>query len=70
VTRYAKSIIAVLTGLATWGATAFADDSITSVELFGLCGVAVLGLSVFAVPNEPPAGTPRDPDISERVPEG
>lgn len=49
----AKALIASLTALGTWGATAFADDGLTSVEAFGLCGVVVAGLIVWVTPNEP-----------------
>lgn len=50
----AKALIAFLTALGTWGATA-APDGIDSAELFGLCGVAVAGLTVWAVTNAPSA---------------
>lgn len=47
----AKALIATLTALGTWGATALADGHLTAVEAFGLCGVAVAGLAVWAIPN-------------------
>lgn len=50
----AKALMAVLTGLGTWGVTAFADGKLDAVEVFGLTGVIVAGLAVWAVPN---AGT-------------
>ena len=68
-TRYAKSITALLTALGTWGVTAFADDTVSSVELFGLLGVAIATISVFAVPNSPPPGEARNPAMSEQAPE-
>ena len=48
---YAKAIAAFLTALGTWGYTAGADEVYSDQELWGLCGVAVVGLSVWAVPN-------------------
>jgi hypothetical protein len=53
---YAKAIIATLTALGTWGATAFADNGLTTLEAFGLCGVVVAGLTVYAYPNGAPEG--------------
>lgn len=47
----AKALIATLTALGTWGATAAADGNYDQVELWGLCGVAVVGLGVYATPN-------------------
>jgi hypothetical protein len=66
--RYAKAITAFFTALGTWGVTAFADGTLTTVELFGLCGVIVVTAGVFQVPNTPPDGEWRDPNISERDP--
>ena len=51
---YSKAIAAFFTALGTWGATAFADGHVDSVELFGLCGVVVTTLSVFQVENIKP----------------
>lgn len=65
--RIAKSLIALLGGLGTWGITA-APDGYTQVELWGLCAVAVAAISVWRVPNERPVTEPYDPDISEREP--
>ena len=48
---YAKCIAAFLTALGTWGYTAGADEVYSDQELWGLCGVAVVGLSTWAVPN-------------------
>lgn len=50
--KYAKAIMAFFTSLGTWGATAFADNGLTAVEAFGLCGVIVVTVGVFAVPND------------------
>lgn len=65
-TRYWKTILAVLGGISSWGITAAADDAITQVELYGLLGVLATALAVYGVPNSPPEGEPADPDISER----
>lgn len=47
----AKALIGALTAFGTWGGTALADGKIEPVEWFGLTGVAVVGLTVFAVKN-------------------
>jgi hypothetical protein len=49
--KIAKALVATLTALGTWGATAFADGELNAVEAFGLCGVLVAGITVWAVPN-------------------
>lgn len=46
-----KAITAFFTALGTWGATAFADNGLTAVEAFGLCGVVVAALAVYQFPN-------------------
>lgn len=61
--QFAKAIIAFLTALGTWGVTA-APDGYQQAEMWGLCGVIVAGLSVFAYPNKPD-GAP-DPRLSEQ----
>lgn len=48
----AKALVATITALGTWGATAAADGTYDQVELWGLCGVAVVGLGVWIVPNQ------------------
>lgn len=48
----AKALVATLTALGTWGATAMADGQVDGVEAFGLCGVIVAGLTVWAIPND------------------
>lgn len=63
--RYAKSIAALLTALGTWGATAGADGNYDQLEMWGLCGVLVTGLAVFQIPNRPPRGSRRKPSVSE-----
>lgn len=49
--EYAKAIIAFLTALGTWGATA-APDGYSQEEMWGLALVIVAGLTVFAYPNK------------------
>ncbi len=51
--KITKALVATLTALGTWGATALADNGIDGVEAFGLCGVLVAGLLVWSVPNTP-----------------
>jgi hypothetical protein len=63
--RYTKFLIAVLGGVASWGATA-GPDGFTSTELFGLMGVIATALSVYQFPNSPPKGEPSRPEVSER----
>lgn len=49
----AKAVGGAITALGTWGATAMADGQIDGVEAFGLCGVAVVFLTVFGATNAP-----------------
>ena len=49
-----KAIVAVLAALATWGITASADESYTAAEWWGLLGVAVAAIAVYAIPNDRP----------------
>lgn len=67
--RYAKTIVAVLGAISTWGITAATEGGITAVEWFGLLGSLATVLGVYAVPNTPPAGEPSDPGISEQDPQ-
>lgn len=64
--RYAKSIAAVIGAIATWGITAASDNSITLVEWFGLLGALATVVAVYSVPNQPPPGQPADPAMSEQ----
>lgn len=66
--RYAKALVSLLTALSAWGTTAAVDGDFDLVELFGLPLVLVAGLTVFAVPNRPPRGSRRKPEISEQDP--
>lgn len=62
--RYTKSIAALLGAVGTWGTTA-AQDGITQAEWFGLLIALGTALGVWALPNTNPDG-PADPEISER----
>lgn len=54
-TRYSKSIIALLGALATWGVTAAEDNSYTQVELWGLLAALATAVGVYALPNVEPS---------------
>lgn len=58
--KYAKAIIATLTALGTWGTTVFADGELNAIETFGLTGVVVSGLLVYAYPNADTINVNRD----------
>lgn len=64
--RYAKAVIALLGAVATWGITAAEDNLYSQVELWGALLAAVTALGVYAWPNQPPAGEPADPSMSEQ----
>ena len=69
--QIAKALIAFLLSLATWGGTALAPNSegVSSVEpaeWFGLCGVLVAAIAVFAYPNRPAPDEAPDPRLSEQ----
>lgn len=64
--RYAKTVAAVVGTIATWGATASADGTITQVEWWGLLAALAAVVGVYGVPNRPPAGEPSDPAMSEQ----
>ena len=49
--RYAKSLAALLGALATWGITAAEDERYTQVELWGGLLALATALAVWAVPN-------------------
>lgn len=65
-TRYAKTVIAILLAVSTWGTTAALDGAFDPVELFGLLGATATAAGVFLVPNTNPGDKPYDPMISER----
>lgn len=68
-TRYMKTIAALLGSIATWGVAAGEDGILTMVEYFGLLGVLATVVGVYAIPNTPPDGGLADPDMSEQNPE-
>lgn len=49
--KAAKAIMAFFTALGTWGTTALADSGLDGPEWFGLCGVIVATVGVYAIPN-------------------
>lgn len=65
-TRYAKTIAAILGAISTWGITAGADGGYDQVEMYGLLGAIATVLAVYGVPNNPPADQPADPNVSEQ----
>lgn len=66
--RYAKAVLAALLAISTWGTTAAVDGSFDAVEWFGLLGAVATAVGVYLAPNQPPAGEPRDPGMSEQAP--
>lgn len=64
--RYSKTIAAILGAISTWGITAAADEGINAVEWYGLLGALAAVLAVYSVPNKPPADEPADPSMSEQ----
>jgi hypothetical protein len=50
---YTKALCAFFGSLGTWGASAGADGVYDQIELWGLTGVALTTLAVFALPNTP-----------------
>ena len=67
-TRYAKSLAALLGAIGTWGVTAAEDGAISLGEWFGVLIALSTALAVFALPNRPPGGEPHDPAVSEQDP--
>lgn len=65
--RYAKSIIALLGALATWGITAAEDERYTQVELWGALLAVTTAVGVYLWPNRPPRNQPRLPNQSEQA---
>jgi hypothetical protein len=51
VKAYAKSLIALLGAVSTWGVTAVAENGIDGTEWFLLLGAVATALGVWAVPN-------------------
>jgi hypothetical protein len=65
VIRYAKFYVAVVGAVAAWAATYFPNDP-TVQKWVGLAVAVATALSVYAVPNQPPKGKARRPDMSEQ----
>lgn len=66
--RYRKTIAAVVTALIGWAAAVVASDpaAITAGEwIFGATAVAT-ALGVYLAPNDAPSGVTPDPHVSER----
>jgi hypothetical protein len=65
--RYNKTLAAVITGLIGWASAVVASDptAITATEWIMLATVTASSLGVYTVANTPPAGKPRRRDISE-----
>lgn len=66
--RYAKTIIGAILALATWGITASSDGVYQQAELWGGLAAVATAVGVYLFPNQPPAGEPADPGISEQDP--
>lgn len=54
-TGYRKLVAAVCGLTATWLLTSIADGSIDTVEAVGLVALVLSAVSVWLVPNDPPA---------------
>jgi len=63
--RYAKFIVALVGAVATWSATYYPNDPDVA-KWVGLALAIATCISVYAVPNQPPAGHAKDPNISEQ----
>lgn len=66
--RYRKTISAVVIGLIGWATAVVASDpsAVTATEwILGATALAT-ALGVYSVPNDPPAGQPADAGVSER----
>lgn len=61
--RYVKTFSALLGAISTWGVTAYADNSVTPVEMFGLLAVLGTVAAVFQFPND----TGADPNTGEQA---
>jgi 4-amino-4-deoxy-L-arabinose transferase-like glycosyltransferase len=67
VTRYAKTIVALLGALATWGITAAEDDVYSQVELWGALLAVVTAAGVYAAPYRASGGEPSDRGATDVV---
>ena len=63
--RYAKFIVAIVGAVSTWATTYYPNDP-DIAKWVGLALAVATCVSVYAVPNQPPAGQPHDPDMSEQ----
>jgi len=65
ISRYAKLVVAVVGAVATWATATFPND--TNVQKWvGLALAIATAVGVYATPNQPPAGVPADPTMSEQ----
>lgn len=64
--RYRKTIIAVIGAAVTWLVAAFADNTVDTQEWVALAVAVATAAGVYATPNDAPAGEPVDPNVSER----
>lgn len=65
--RYAKTISALVTGLLGWGAVVVSSDraSISASEWLALGVAAATALGVYGMPNKPPDPSPLAPPPSD-----
>lgn len=68
-TRIAKALVAFFTTAAGSVAQIYQDGLVETPEvLIACCMIGAATVGVYAVPNTPPAGEPRRPDVSEMAP--
>lgn len=63
--RYAKAILAGILALSAWGVTASSDGVYDDQEWWGLLAAIATPVGTYLIPNTPPPGEPRRPDVSE-----
>lgn len=71
---YTKALVAAVGALSTWGVVALEDESVRSVEWFGLLGALATAVGVYAVTNgedvDPTTSTPEvSPDAGMSLPD-
>lgn len=66
--RYKKTILALLGGVVAWGLTASADSKYDQTEFWGLGAALLTAGGVYQVQNTPPKGRRRRDDTSEAKP--
>lgn len=64
--RYRKTIVAVIGAAVTWLVAAFADEVVDTQEWVALAVAVATAAGVYATPNDAPEGEPADPAVSER----